>query len=210
MFAALVCTLLLAQGGPLFYWGDRAPTVEMPRSRAAGEPAIETVHAAREGADLLLKISYDRPLSEALQLSDGTPVSGRLRALLYLDCDAERKSGLEGREDDARVGAERLIEVGVMALGADEEEHLPARALVMVGISELLPRGERKITWQADEDTEPKVIALRGHSIELRLPSGLCLCGPRARLIVAQGGELGSGLFDATLEARKDEGERRE
>lgn len=209
MLAALACMLFLAQDAPLFYWGDRAPTVEMAsRPASASDPAIETVHAARDGANLLLKISYDRPVSEGLYRPDGTPVSGRLRALLYLDCDSDRKSGLEGRDDDARVGAERLIELVVMALGADAEERLPARALITVGAYEVLAGGERKATWQADEDTEPRVIALHGQSVELRLPAALCLCGPRARLIVAQTGEFGSGLFDARLEAREDEGKR--
>jgi hypothetical protein len=209
MFLALACMLLAAEAKPLFYWGGRAPTIEMALVvRSANDPAIETVHLAREGAYLLIKISYDRPVSQALHLPDGTPVSGRLRAHLYVDCDATRTTGLTGANDDARVGSERLIELAVMALGADPEEHLSARALVTVGVYELLPGGERKSSWQVDEDTEPKAVAVHGQSVELRLPAAMCLCGPRARLVLAQAGEFGNGVFDAILAAGEDEGKR--
>src|SRR6266481_1758396 len=72
-----------------------------------------------------------------IYLPGGLPVSGRLRAVVYVDADADRATGWDLGPDDLRTGAEYRLEVGVLALGADEEEKLPAQALVTAFLASL-------------------------------------------------------------------------
>jgi hypothetical protein len=56
--------------------------------------------------------------------ANGAPVSGRLRAVLYVDADDNPKTGLAAGPKDPRTGADRRLEVGVIAVGADPDENL--------------------------------------------------------------------------------------
>ena len=103
---AWLLLLLLVTGRPLFYWGARPPVVvaDGPRAESGAANPIE-VHAARDRDDLVLRFGFDRPVRGLLTLADGTPVSGRLTAVLYIDADDDVRTGLELNRPDLRTGA---------------------------------------------------------------------------------------------------------
>ena len=118
-----------------------------------------------------------------LALPDGRPVSGRLRAVLHLDADASRKTGLD-LPGDPRMGADYRIEVGVIALGKDPDENLPERALVTVAASSLLPDGRRRAAWHADSD-DSVAVSIRGPYVEFRIPLSDVSVALGARIVFA-------------------------
>jgi len=168
LFALL---LLAAEGRPLFYWGARSPVIE---SRLTGggssEAQVVEVHAARDGSSLLVRFSFDRPVRDALYLPGGVPVSGRLRAALYVDRDDDRTTGLAGSEKDLRTGAELRLELGVVSVGADPAEKLEARAVVTAALYSLAPDGRRRRLWQRDDAANPQDVSAHGEWVEVRLP----------------------------------------
>src|SRR5687768_7318174 len=116
-----------------FAWGNRAPVIA--RDAASRPPEgpvakVVSVHAALDGPDLVVRFTFDRAVQRALYGAEGAPVSGRLRAVLYVDADDDRKTGLLAAANDPRSGADRRLEVGVVAVGADPEENLGASAVV--------------------------------------------------------------------------------
>jgi hypothetical protein len=138
----LALILLGAPGRPLFYWGARPATILADAPPARGvEARVTEVHAALDKRDLVVRFTFDRAVKEALYLKDGAPVSGRLRAALDIDADADRATGIASGVGDLRTGADHRVEVGVVALGRDDEEKLPARALVTAALLGLAPRG---------------------------------------------------------------------
>jgi hypothetical protein len=158
-----------------------------------GPAGVVEVHAARDGDALLLRFSFDRRVSDSLYQPDGTPVSGRLSAILYFDRDDDRSSGLTGRADDLRTGAELRLELGVLSIGADPAEKLEARAVVTAALYSLAPDGRRRRLWQRDDSAHAQEISAHGEWVDLRLPwDALALTGP-ARLILASGSQAWEG-----------------
>jgi hypothetical protein len=194
----LLLALLLAapEGRPLFYWGARAPVIETGAEGEGSGPArVVEVHAALDAGSLLLRFSFDRRVRESLYQPDGTPVSGRLSAALYLDRDDDRGSGLAGTADDGRTGADLRFELGVLSLGADPDEKIEARAIVTTALYALAPDGKRRQLWQRDDASHPQEVSAHGEWVEVRLPRDrVGIAGP-ARLILAVGSKTWEGRF---------------
>lgn len=201
MLAAFLLALPAAQGAPLFYWGARpavivndvGPRLPAGEGQAAPTARVAEVHAALDKGALVLRFTFDRPVREATNLPDGTPVSGRLRATLYVDGDDDRSTGLQEGPADLRTGADLRVEVGVVAMGGDPEENIAARALLSVTLASLASDGRRKTLWRADDLGSPREVRAQGEWLELRLPTQAQV-GPRARLIL--------GLDDRALDGR--------
>ncbi len=158
-----------AQGRPLFYWGARPAVVVVPQGeRHETDAAVEEIHAAVDKGALVIRISFDRDISDAVTLPDGVPVSGRLRAVLVVDADNSRRTGLD-TPGEPRMGADYRIELGIIALGADPDEKLPARALLTIEASSLLSDGRRRAVWHADSD-DTAAVSVRGSAVEFRIP----------------------------------------
>ena len=190
MCAALLAIglLALAEGPPLFYWGARPPVIAVESAATGGvEAQIEEVHAALDKGALVVRFTFDRPVREAVRLPDGAPVSGRLRATLWIDRDADRTTGLDQGPDDLRTGADLRLEVGVVAMGEDAEEHRPAMPVITVSLSELSPDGRRRSLWRGDDSAEgSRQVRTSGEWLELRLPPNAGVLAS-ARLILGQG-----------------------
>jgi hypothetical protein len=157
------------------------------------EAQILEVHAALDKGDLVLRLTWDRPVQEALYLPSGEPVSGRLRAVLYLDADGNRATGLDQGPRDLRTGADFRLELGVVALGADKEESLPAQALLTAFLASLTPDGRRRLLWRGDDASTPDRVSQRGEWVELRLPGAALGLRPGARLILSVGEKAWDG-----------------
>jgi hypothetical protein len=195
VWAELALGLLVAEGPPLFYWGARAPVISVENAGSPGEGVaarIQEVHAALDKDLLVLRFTFDRTVREAT-FQGGAPVSGRLRANLYLDRDGDRTTGLDEGPADLRTGADLRLEVGVVAVGEDPEEKIVASALLMATLVALAPDGRRKTLWRADDAQNPREVSARGEWLELRLPA-LAQVRPEVRLIL--------GLDDRTLDGR--------
>ena len=194
MLVALAALLQAAPGPPLFYWGARPPVIVTEPVSPAGEDAqVQEVHAARDGADIVLRFTLDRPVRQALYLPGGAPVSGRLRAVLYLDLDGDRATGLDQGPRDLRTGADERLEIGVLAIGEDPEEKRPASALVTAVLASLTADGRRRIVWRTDDSARPRQLALSGEWVEVRLPGAQARLRPGARVIFSQGEKTWDG-----------------
>jgi len=190
----LLLTMLLPQGRPLFYWGAREPVVAPGVHSGPAEVAkVTEVHAALDGGDLVLRLTLDRTVETATHARDGHPVSGRLQALLYLDGDGDPESGQRGSAADPRTGAERLIEVGTLYIGEDEEEKRPAQVRVMVTISALDREGRRERLWSADHMEEPERFFLYGDRLEARVPAFQTAARVGSRIVYAAAAEVFEG-----------------
>src|SRR5262245_6024547 len=140
----------------------------------------------------LLRFTFDRPVRQATYLADGQPVSGRLRAVLYVDADDDRATGLAQGAEDPRTGADRRIEVGVLTLGADPEEKREAAAVVTASLVQLRPDGRQRVVWRGDDSDGTRVSA-HGEWVEVRIPADRVGLGPAARLILAGGSRTWEG-----------------
>ena len=187
--------LLAAAGRPLHYWGSRAPVViaEVERGRGV-EAQVEEVTAVLDQGSLVFRLTFDRPLRDALYLKDGTPVSGRLRASIYLDADDDRTTGRDEGPLDLRTGADHRLEVGVLALGADASEKRPAQALVTVALASV-QGGRRRTVWRADDSSHPEAVSVYGEWLDVRLPPGAVSPKAGARVILASGGRSLDGRY---------------
>jgi hypothetical protein len=167
---ALLLMLLATEGRPFVYWGAR-PAVVAFEAAPGPSPAAQVLelHAARDGDHLVLRLSFDRPVREALRLSDGTPVSGRLKAVVYVDADDDRSTGVQQGGGDLRTGAERRLELGAVAVGADPEEGREAGVLVSATLHALTREGRRLTLWRAD-DGDPRHLRFYADAVELRVP----------------------------------------
>lgn len=185
MIIALLALLAAAEGRPLFYWGDRAPLIvaEAPGDRAQAASVTE-VHAALDRGALVLRISFDRPTREALYLPDGTPVSGRLRAVLYLDTDDDRKTGFDQGAADLRTGADLRLEVGVLSVSGDPEEKVVPSAVVTAWLASVAADGRRHTLWRGDDTATPGQVSVHDDWVEVRLPQAPNMRAG-ARLILA-------------------------
>jgi len=184
-----------AEGRPLFYWGARAPaiTVEDAARGPATEARVLEVHAASDKGDLVVRFSFDRPVRETLRLPNGTPVSGRLKAVLYFDVDDDKATGLAQGPFDLRTGSERRLEIGTVAMGADEEEERAASVVVSATLHTLSSEGRRRTLWRADDENEPARISAHGDWLEVRIAEELLGAGSSPRLILASGDTLLTG-----------------
>jgi hypothetical protein len=195
---ALAALLQAASGPPLAYWGSRPPVIATEPDGARGDEArVLEVHAARREADLVLRLTLDRPVRSALYLPRGEPVSGRLHAVLYLDADAERSTGLDEGPGNLRTGADYRLEIGVLMLGEDAEEKRRAAALVTASLAALAADGRRRDVWQTDDAAQPRRMALYGEWVEVRLPGAVVALRPGARLVLAQGQQTWDGRLPA-------------
>jgi hypothetical protein len=188
MSAALCLALLAAEGRPLFYWGARPAIVEAALADGESVAArVASLHAAADGADLVLRFTFDRPVREALRLPGGAPVAGRLAALLDVDADDDRESGLFAGAGDLRTGADRRLELGTRYVGADEEEGRTAATVeVTARLFSLQRDGRRKALWQQDDGAAER-LTWHGDAVELRVPEALLGLTPKARFILSDG-----------------------
>ena len=187
MLLALVAALALPAAETGFAWGARPPVIARPSApRPPGEQAaVVSVHAALDGPDLVVRFTFDRAVQRALYSSDGAPVSGRLRAVLYVDADDDRKTGLLATAEDPRAGADRRLEVGVVAVGADPEENVGAQAVVTASLSDLAGK-RRRSRWRGDAAATPRQVVTGARWVEVRL---LAERGPfkrTSRLVLAE------------------------
>lgn len=194
----LVLLLAAPEGRPFIYWGARPALVVLDEAAERGVAArVLELHAARDAGHLVLRFSFDRNVSEALRLPDGTPVSGRLGAVLYVDADDDRGSGAQYGPSDLRTGAERRLELGAVAMGADPEEQRPASVLVAATLHGLSRDGRRRTLWSAD-DEDPGRVRLYADCVEVRVPEeSIGNVGPLRLVLVsgetARDGRLGAG-----------------
>ena len=184
-----MAALFLPAGEAAFSWAGRAPAIvrtsKPPRDAQSPVAAVDSVQAALDGGDLVLRFTFDRPVQRALYAADGKPVSGRLRAVLYVDADDNRKTGLTAGADDPRSGADRRLEVGVIAVGADPEENVGASAVVTASLSDL-SGSRRRSRWRGDTAATPRQVRTGASWVEIRL---LAERGPfrrTARLVLAE------------------------
>ncbi len=188
--------LLAAPGRPLFYWGARPAVILTDATPGSGvEAQVAEVHAALDKGQLILRFTFDRAVRSALYLQDGAPVSGRLRVALDIDADGDRVTGLASGSADLRTGADHRVEVGVVALGRDEEEKLPAQALVTAALFAIAADGRRKSLWRADDAANPQQVSVHGEWVELRLPLDRVPARDGSRLILS----LGDKAYDGRL-----------
>jgi hypothetical protein len=186
----LALGVLAAGEGPLFDWGQR-PAVVVARysGGAAAAPRVVAVHAAEDGADLVLRFTFDRPVIEGLRHPDGSAASGRLRAVLYIDTDADRETGVDADTRDPKRGADRGVEVGTRHLAPDPDEGRPrAEVIVSAALRALRKGGQRRLLWSADADadSEPRRISAYGDCVELRVPADRVGLGAGARFILSE------------------------
>jgi hypothetical protein len=185
---------LLTAGRPLFYWGARPPVIATETAPGRGvEAQVLEVHGALDQGALVLRFTFDRSVRDATYLPSGAPVSGRLRALLYVDADGDRATGWDLGPGDLRTGSEYRLEVGVVALGEDEDEKLPAQALITAHVASLGPDGRRKSVWRADDAAVPQEVSVRGEWVEVRLPPREVAVKAGARLVLTAGEQIWDG-----------------
>lgn len=185
----LLALLAAGEGRPLFYWGARPPvvTVEMDQAAPPTDAQVVELHAAVDPRGLVVRFTFDREARSAMRLADGTPVSGRLRAVLYLDTDDDRGTGLSQGPLDARTGTERRLEIGVVSVGEDAEESRKPSAALIATVSSLEPEGRRKTLWRADAEGSPSEVSAHGEWVEVRLPPAIVGPKPPIRMVVASG-----------------------
>ena len=116
---------------------------------------VTEIHGVVDRNDLILRLSFDRPVRDALYLPSGAPVSGRLRAVVYVDADADRETGWAVSPGDARAGADYRVDVGVLALGADPDEGIAAQGIVTASLFELTADNRQRSLWRGDHTADP-------------------------------------------------------
>lgn len=194
---ALCLLLLAAEGPPFIYWGARPAIVEFESAGATSDEArVLEFHAAWDAKDLVLRFSFDRPVRDALRLADGTPVSGRLKAVLYVDTDDDRSTGTQEGGADLRTGAERRLELGAVTMAADPEEQREASVLVAATLHGLGRDGRRRTLWRADDEDAGRV-RVHGDAVELRVPEDSIGSVGTLRLVVVSGDTARDGRLRA-------------
>jgi hypothetical protein len=196
MLLLALLAALFAEDVPPFDWGRRLPVIVAGAPRRAGpEAAVVEVHAALEGGALRLRLTLDRPVQEVLYLPDGTPVSGRLRAALYLDADDDRKTGLDEGPRDLRTGAERRLDLEAISVQADPEEKRAGQGVVAATLRALTREGRRRVLWRGD-DTGVGGVTTVGRFVEIRIPAAHAAIAGRARLVLDAGGRTWAGQIN--------------
>jgi hypothetical protein len=193
---ALLMLLAAGEGRPLFYWGARSPVVTVataPAGLGAAEARVTELHGAIDPKGIVVRFTLDRAAKAAMQLPDGTPVSGRLRAVLYLDTDDNHSTGLDQGPKDPRTGCEDRLEVGVVSIGEDAEEHRPASALLLATLWSLGRDGQRKVLWRGDADGP--FVSAYGDSVDVRIPEEVLEPKGPLRLVLAEGDAVFAGIL---------------
>jgi hypothetical protein len=168
----LAVTLLETPGRPLYYWGPRPACILTEAAVGGGiEARVTEVHGVVDEGELVLKVTFDRRVHEALYLPSGAPVSGRIRAALYVDGDGDRATGWAAEPGDSKGGADFRVDLGVLALGADPSEGIRAEALVIASAVALTAQGRQRSLWRGDHTATPERVSIRGEAIEVRLPA---------------------------------------
>jgi hypothetical protein len=187
--------LLAAPGRPLHYWGARPAVVTAEVQRGQGlEAQVEEVGLVLDKGAVVVRLTFDRPVRDALFLKDGAPVSGRLHAAVYLDADDDRSTGLAQGPLDLRTGADFQLDIGVMALGGDADEKRPAQALVTATLFSL--QGDRRRTvWRGDDAANPQAVSAYSEWLDVRLPAGVVSPKTGARVILAAGARSWDGRY---------------
>ncbi len=189
----LLCLLLLGSGRPLVYWGATPPVIVAEPETGGPVARVTEVHARRDAADLVVRFSFDRPVASTLHLADGTPVSGRLSAVLYFDADDDRATGLEADPTDLRAGADRRLEIGVMYVGDDPSEGRGKQAVITATLWSLRPGGGRRTLWRSDIGADPGRVSAYSEWVDVRIPAAVLELGPKARLVLADGSRCWGG-----------------
>jgi hypothetical protein len=145
----------------------------------------------------VLRFDLDRAVRAALFLEDGTPVSGRIRAVLYIDADDDPRTGFDAGANDLRTGADDRLDIGSVSIAADPEESRPASAIVAATFYSLTRDGRRRTLWRADDEAEPRRVSAHGEWIEVRLPPEAFRPGVAARLILATEAAVHAGRLTA-------------
>lgn len=174
------------EGRPLFYWGARPPVVVVDDAPAQG-PRVVEVHAARDKGDLVVRFTFDQAVR---------PTLSRMKAVLYMDVDDDPKTGLDQGAADFRTGCERRLEMGAIAMGADEEEKRAASTLVAATLHSLTREGRRRTLWRADDEAAPERLSVHGEWIEVRVPAAPLGLGSSVRFVLAAGDALTAGRLD--------------
>jgi hypothetical protein len=185
---------LAVEGKPLFYWGAR-PTVVVAAGATPDEiqANVIEVHAALDQDDLVLRLSFDRNVADALRLPGGASVSGRLYAALEIDTDDDRGTGVDLGPQDLKTGADRRLEIGTRYLGADEEEHRAPSVQVTATLYALTRPGRRRTLWREDDASAPGRVSWHGEALELRIPAAHVDLKPHARFILSRGDRAWDG-----------------
>jgi len=174
------------EGRPLFYWGARPAAIAVPAPAPKGvEAQVLEVHAAHDKGDLVLRFTLDRPVEEATRLPDGTPISGRLRAVLYIDADDDQRTGWDQGRGDLRTGADQRFDLGAVSIGEDPDEKRPPGVVVSATLYSLTAEGRRQTLWRGDDESEPSRVSAHGEWVEVRLAAAALGFSPRGRLILA-------------------------
>ena len=194
--ALLLALVLASQGPPLFYWGSRPPVVLREGGTDGDLARVLEVHAARDGSDLVVRLSFDRPVQQTITTADGAPVSGRLQVVLYIDVDDDRATGLAAGPRDFRTGAERRLEVGTQYLGEDPPERAVPAVAVRLTLSSVATDGSRRTLWRRDDSDTPRAIRLSGEWLEARVPLDRVGLQARARLILVDGDQAWDGRLE--------------
>jgi hypothetical protein len=182
------------EGRPLFYWGARPALLELsPGAEGSPVASIIEVRGAVDKGELVVRFDLDREVRQALYLPDGTPVSGRLRAVLYLDADDDPKTGFETGKGDFRTGADLRLDLGSVSIGEDPEEKRPADVIVSATLYSLTREGRRRTLWRGDDEAEPLRVSAHGEWVEVRLPREVFQPGRAVRMILATDTEVRAG-----------------
>jgi hypothetical protein len=171
-------------GRPLFYWGARPPVITREGAPGTVEAQVLEVHAARDDRGVVVRFTLDRPVREATHLPDGSSISGRLRATLYLDDDDDTGTGFDAGAGDLRTGADHRLEVGTVRVGEDPDEKRGALLVISATLSALAREGGRRVVWRAGDDAAPDQVSGHGEWVEVRLSPAILSLSPGARLIL--------------------------
>lgn len=185
------------EGRPLFYWGARPPLLTLDAASGGVEAKVVEVRGAIDKEELVLRFDLDRAVRSALYLEDGTPVSGRVRAVLYVDADDDPRTGFDAGPNDFRTGADDRLDVGSVSIAGDPEENRQASVIVAATFYSLTREGRRRTLWRGDTEAEPTRVSAHGEWVEVRLPSEAFHPGQKARLILATEDAVRAGRLTA-------------
>ena len=200
MLALALALWLAAEGRPLFYWGARPAVIAVPARRTQADDVharVTDVHVAVDNADVVVRFTFDRQVREALRLPDGSPVSGRLHAMLEIDADDDRATGLaagpKARPADLREGADRRIDIATRYLGADPDEQRAASVEVTARMASVSADGRLRTLWRESDAGDGRRLSWHGDSLELRIPADRVEVRARSRFILSGDGGVWEG-----------------
>jgi hypothetical protein len=186
------------EGRPLFYWGARQPVLTLDAVAGRAEASVVEVRGAVDKGELVLRFDLDRAVRAALFLEDGTPVSGRVRAVLYVDADDDPRTGFDAGPNDFRTGADDRLDIGSVSVAADPEEQRAASVIVVATFYSLTRDGRRRTLWRGDDEAAPTRVSAHGEWVEVRLPPEAFHPGRASRLILATEDSVRAGRLTSS------------